>query len=144
MRAFTLIEVLIVVVILGILAAIVVPQFDTAAEQSRESTMRMSLQRVRQQIAIYTQQHQSQPPSLAAFEAQMTQASNAAGQTAAPGTDGYTLGPYIRELPVNPFTSGRQISGTRIGADGSGASDWYYDASTGRFAANHDPAHADW
>lgn len=42
-KAFTLIEVLIVVIILGILAAIVVPQFSNASQQSVRSTLQSTL-----------------------------------------------------------------------------------------------------
>jgi len=41
-RAFSLIEILIVVVLLGILAAMVVPRFLSAGEQSRETSNEMS------------------------------------------------------------------------------------------------------
>ena len=40
-RGFTLVELLIVVVILGILATIVIPQFSNASQQARENTSRM-------------------------------------------------------------------------------------------------------
>ncbi len=43
-RAFTLVEILIVVVILGILAAIVVPQFSSASEESRRAAFVTELQ----------------------------------------------------------------------------------------------------
>ena len=49
-RAFTLVEILIVVVILGILAAIVIPQFTTAAESSKESALKQDVFRFREQI----------------------------------------------------------------------------------------------
>ncbi len=130
-RAFTLVEILIVVVILGILAAIVVPQFVSAAAESRENSLKMSLHRMRTQIEIYKEQHDGTYPALADFAAQLTQASNIAGATAAPGTAGYTLGPYIRDIPKNPKNG---LSDVTNGAVGSSA--WYYDETNGQFLAN--------
>lgn len=56
--AFTLVEILIVVVVLGILAAIVVPQFSDASQQATISTLRSSLHSIRVQIDL---QHQNDP-----------------------------------------------------------------------------------
>lgn len=50
---FTLVEILIVVVILGILAAIVIPQFTDAGSETRISTVRANLSAMRSQIEIY-------------------------------------------------------------------------------------------
>jgi general secretion pathway protein G len=52
-RAFTLIEILIVVVILGILAMLVVPQFNSITEQSKDTALRRQLQIARGQIQLY-------------------------------------------------------------------------------------------
>jgi len=52
-RAFTLIEILTVVVILGILAALVVPNMTTTAEDAARSTARSQLAAVRSQIELY-------------------------------------------------------------------------------------------
>ncbi len=51
--AFTLLEILIVVVILGILAAIITPQFSSASQESSESSTARSLQIIRTQIELY-------------------------------------------------------------------------------------------
>src|SRR5690606_33880949 len=48
-RAFTLVEILIVVVILGILAAIVIPQFTTASEEAQVGNVQTQLQTMRSQ-----------------------------------------------------------------------------------------------
>lgn len=60
-RAFTLIEILIVVVILGILAAVVVPQFTNAANDANDAAVRSQLQTLRGQIELYRAQQNSDP-----------------------------------------------------------------------------------
>lgn len=134
-RAFTLVEILIVVVILGILAALVIPQFSSAAAMSRENSIRMDLHRMRAQIEIYRQQHNSTPPSLANFADQMTKSSTADGDTAEVGTSGYRFGPYIQSVPLNPTTNTRTVSEGAVGSSG-----WYYNETTGDFRANDSEA----
>lgn len=126
-------EILIVVVILGILASIVVPQFISAAVETRENSIRMDLHRIRSQLALYREQHGAWP-TLADFADQMTMATSADGDTAPVGTLGYPFGPYFREVPINPNTGG-----TTVGDGAVGSSDWYYNQATGEFHANDSP-----
>lgn len=52
-HGFTLIEILIVVVILGILASIVIPQFTNASDQAAASQARTQLQSMRSQCQLF-------------------------------------------------------------------------------------------
>jgi len=129
-RAFTLVEIMIVTVILAILAAIVSQKVGSAFAESQTNALQMSLYRVRSQIQLYYGEH-STYPTLANFANQMTMASNITGNTAAPGTPGFPFGPYIRSVPNNPMTSS-----STVGNGAVGSSDWYYDQVTGAFHAN--------
>lgn len=138
-RGFTLVEILIVVVILAILAALVVPQFSSAANEARENSLKTDLYRIRQQVEVYKQQHNGDWPALAKFAAQLTQTSRGDGTTSANSSAGYKYGPYLQQIPVNPFT------GNNVVKDGDvGTSDWYYDQTTGVFRANDSTKHREY
>ena len=61
-RGFTLVEILIVVVVIGILAAIVVPQFTNAASGARATSMRTQLVSMRNQIQIFRVRNSQSTP----------------------------------------------------------------------------------
>src|SRR5439155_773040 len=62
---FSLVEVLIVVVVMGILAAVIVPQFSGSGETARYAATVEYLQSMRSQIDLYRNQHQGKYPGLA-------------------------------------------------------------------------------
>ena len=113
-RAFTLVEILIVVVLLGILATTVISMASDSAISAKESALATDLQLLRRFVLIYKCQHlevspgypngqTSAAPTEQAFIDQATLSSNSAGQTAAIGTAGFERGPYMQKMPVNPL-----------------------------------------
>lgn len=81
---FTLVELLIVVIILAILAAIVVPQFGDSTQEARESSLDSTLANMRSAIDLYRQQHAAYPGANTAVPA----AGCAAPATSGSGTGG--------------------------------------------------------
>jgi len=137
---FTLVEVLVVVVILGILAAIVVPHFTGAGNETRTSALTTDLRRIRSQIEYYKIQHKDQLPATTGetaddFLRRIT------AKTDADGNVGNDFGPYMQSLPANPFNdrSTVRIDGAAAGSNTDG---WRFDTTTGAFQADDTAAHA--
>lgn len=155
-HGFTLIEVLIVVVILGILASTVLPQLATSSGNAKESALRADLSQLRAQIQRYRFEHDGTPPTGTAtvVSNQLTMATDISGNTAAPGTAGYAYGPYLNvQLPPNPYNGGNGIlvKSTNIGSadvdptamQGSVKVGWIYSTLSGQIIANSPGSAAD-
>lgn len=127
-RGFTLVEILIVVIILGILAAIVIPQFTNASNDARNSSVSSTLQTLRGQIELYKIQHADTPPALTSMWTNMLLASNTTGATQATVDATYPLGPYIQAAPINPANGLSVISNAAANTVG-----WVYSVNGSQY-----------
>jgi general secretion pathway protein G len=149
--AFTLIEILIVIVILGILATIVVPQFSNASINAKENTLKDELRYLRTQIVVYKAQHNDVPPGYPGgdntaaatgpdFIAQLTKPTDESGNTAAANTQVYKFGPYLSAMPSNPLNNLTAVlivdDASPIPAPTDVDYGWIYKPLTGEIVAN--------
>ena len=136
-KGFTLVEILIVVIILGILAAIVIPQFTNASEDARKSSLTSQLQTIRSQLELYKLQHRDAWPTTdGTADASkwdwnlMVNKTNENG-----GNTNANLGPYLQSNPDN------SLNGKVTVAAAPGAEIGYvFNAATSKiFATAKDP-----
>lgn len=141
---FSLVEILIVLTILAILAAIAVPRLVDASQDTKESALSTDLQMLRRQILVYKMQHADNGPHLdqagkldkTNLTARLTGRTNAAGKITSEGP----CGPYMKTWPQNPFCSanvaGAITFGTTAAPPRTGATGWYYNTLTSVISAN--------
>lgn len=134
-KGFTLVEILIVVVILGILAAIVVPQFTNAANEARGGNVATQESTLQTQIELWAARHNGQYPDLQAD-----------------GWDDMVSDGYIKSQPVNPFAPAANrytvtnftFTDVDVASDEAATEDaaqgWLYDMSKGIIRAARAPA----
>jgi general secretion pathway protein G len=134
-NAFTLVEILIVVVILGILASIIVPQFASATSDAQKSAMADQIAKIRRALSIYYVRNGNVYPNVTAGDGTW-------GELLSPGSE------YMRAAPVNMWIGGANAK--RIILQGNADSGfqvnygWIFNPVTGDlwaggFDANDDP-----
>lgn len=151
-QGFTLIEMLIVIVILGILAMVIIPQIGTSTDDAKLSTLQTNLSAMRNSVELYYAQHNGAYPGAAvpttapaditttalAFMGQLTRYTDVNGNISNTKTAVYKYGPYIKgsDLPTNPFndldtvTIDATENDITVKASG-GAAGWKFYALTG-------------
>jgi len=154
-HGFTLVELLIVVIILAILAAIVVPQLGSTTNDANVAAYETNLSNMRSIVELYRQQHGEYPGAsastgascvngsadggaagTASFLKQLTRYTNAAG-LACTGYDAtqFRFGPYLKEgVPNNPLGTSNTVTvvGTGVlGLSSLSSGGWRFDSITG-------------
>lgn len=128
-RAFTLVEILIVVVILGILAAIVVPQFTNAANDARGGNIVTQMQTLQNQIELYAARNNGAYPDFAANQWADLTGGNPA---------------YLKSSPRNPAWNVADNGGVQAdtievanGATGSATAAWVWNTADNTLYASY-------
>jgi len=133
--AFTLVEVLIVVVIMAVLAATIIPQFSDSTKDAKISSVKFNLHTMRSQIQLYKSQHDGLVPGAALDELlKQTDAKGVIGV-------GNPYGPYVAEIPDNPFAENNTITvianSPAQASDVTGTGAWLYNTTTGEIWIDH-------
>lgn len=110
--AFSLVELVIVVVIIGIVAAIAVPHFSRASADAEANALLATLANVRSAIDHYYAEHGRYPgydpstdgPDSDAFIDQLTKYTDYTGNVSDSLDSTHIYGPYLRRpFPINPI-----------------------------------------
>lgn len=149
-RGFTLVEIVVVTIILGVLAAMVVPKFSNAQSVAKASALKNELRHFRTQAMVYRAQHgvspghpggnPALPADMATLTEQFTRYTNAKGAVSPVISKEFRFGPYMTQLPVNPINQSSEI--LFIGADEPlpaapvGTYGWVYQPATTTIIAN--------
>ena len=96
-RGFTLIEIMVVVVILGILAALVAPKLMGRTDDARIVAARQDIATIMQGLKLYKLDNQRYPTTEQGLQALVTK------PTGGPDASGWKTGGYLDKLPRDPW-----------------------------------------
>jgi type II secretory pathway pseudopilin PulG len=158
---------IIVVIIMGILAAVITPQISTSTEDAKLSTLKTDLKALRSAVEIYYVQHNNTYPgakkrsngddtvsdvqAALSFVDQLILYTQANGVTSGTKTATAKYGPYVKggELPTNTYNECNAVvcdfdedDITIRDWDGVGTAGWRFFPVTGVLVANDSAAHA--
>ena len=97
-HGFTLIEIMVVVVIMGILAALLVPKLVGRTDDARIIAAKLDIATVMQALKLYKLDNQRYPTTEQGLQALITK------PTVGPAADGWKSGGYLDKLPKDPWS----------------------------------------
>ena len=132
--AFTLIEILIVVVIMAILAATIIPQFTNSTADAEIATTEFNLNTLRSQIELYKAQHGGANPAFASGVI--------TGLTTQTTYNSRNYGPYMVSIPLNAIKGSAvvtEVTGSAPigGGHVTGTGGWLFHSGTGEIRIDH-------
>ena len=101
-RGFTLVEIMVVVVIIGILGALVVPKLLGRTGESRITAAKVDIATMMQALKLYKLDNQRYPTTEQGLNALI------AKPTSGPSANGWKEGGYIEKLPKDPWGNAYQ------------------------------------
>ena len=125
-KGFTLVELVVVILVMGIVAAVAAPKMFDTANDARESSTKHSLTVVRNAIELYRTNTGKYPGE--------------AGETDLKSDlVPYLQGPFpVSHMNGNDNTGSVTVTHTGDPLSYGGTTDWKYDSESGQFIANHD------
>lgn len=108
-RGFTLVEIILVIIIIGILAAIIVPKFVGQSDKAKIAATKANINSLRSAVRLFQSDNDGTPP--AALSNLVTT--------------------YMRAIPQEAVTPSNSVASSN---DGSGG--WVYTAASGEVAVN--------
>ena len=96
-RGFTLIEIMVVVVIMGILASLVVPKLIARTGESKVAAAKVDIATVMQALKLYRLDNQRYPTTEQGLRALVEK------PTSGPAANGWKAGGYVEKMPKDPW-----------------------------------------
>jgi len=96
-RGFTLIEIMVVVVIMGVLAALVVPKLLARTGESKIAAAKVDIATIMQSLKLYKLDNTRYPTTEQGLQALLTKPS------AGPAANGWKEGGYLEKMPKDPW-----------------------------------------
>ena len=96
-RGFTLIEIMVVVVIMGILASLVVPKLIARTGESKVAAAKVDIATVMQALKLYRLDNQRYPTTEQGLQALIEK------PTTGPAANGWKAGGYLEKMPKDPW-----------------------------------------
>lgn len=96
-RGFTLIEIMVVVVIMGVLAALVVPKLLSRAGESKIAAAKVDIATIMQAMKLYKLDNQRYPTTEQGLQALIEK------PTGGPAANGWKAGGYVEKMPKDPW-----------------------------------------
>ncbi|MET0266441.1 MAG: type II secretion system major pseudopilin GspG [Duganella sp.] len=96
-RGFTLIEIMVVVVIMGVLAALVVPKLLSRTSESKVAAAKVDIATIMQSLKLYKLDNQRYPTTEQGLQSLLVK------PTSGPAANGWKSGGYLEKMPKDPW-----------------------------------------